>query len=261
MQKSNIFRRNPVLKRVAVALKRLTLVNSSRYYLEQFNRRFAQSMVPGSMILDAGAGNAPYKSLFKHVRYESADFEKVDKPYASSTYVCDLCDRIPVEDGRYDYIVINQVLEHLANPGAALAELSRVLKRGGRMLVSAPLFYEEHERPFDYYRYTQFAYGQMFSRAGLAVDSIERLEGYFGTIAYMFECVFRHLPLLPSRKRAGVRATAFLVWPLVVFTKLWCFLLACVFYRLDMKYKLCDMGFPKNYVAMAHKPAAPPLAS
>jgi hypothetical protein len=39
---------------------------------------------------DAGAGDAPYKGLFRHARYESADFEKVDKTYARTTYGCDL---------------------------------------------------------------------------------------------------------------------------------------------------------------------------
>ena len=58
-----------------------------------------------------------------------ADFEKVDKEYAQSTYVCDLAS-IPVEDERFDAVVFNQVLEHLPEPKRVLAELNRVLKKG-----------------------------------------------------------------------------------------------------------------------------------
>src|SRR6266478_4475984 len=70
------------------ALLRLMQANSSRYRLWLENKRFADSIPPGALILDAGAGDAPYKSLVTHAVYESADFEKVDKAYAKSTYVC-----------------------------------------------------------------------------------------------------------------------------------------------------------------------------
>ena len=88
-------------------LNRILAFNSSRYRLQVESVAFA-SMVPnGALVLDAGAGDAPYKSLFQHTQYESADFEKVDKEYAASTYVCDL-KSIPVEDCRFDFIIFNQ---------------------------------------------------------------------------------------------------------------------------------------------------------
>lgn len=75
-------------------------------------------------MLDAGAGDAPYKDLFSHVQYESADFEQSNRPYGKSTYVCNLCEHIPVEDGRFDYIVFNQTLRtprQAANCSAGIA--------------------------------------------------------------------------------------------------------------------------------------------
>jgi len=78
-----------------------------------------------ALVLDAGAGEQPYRHHFLHCRYEAADFEAVKKRYATSTYVCDLA-RIPVEDGRFDAVVFSQVMEHLPDPIAALREIRRV---------------------------------------------------------------------------------------------------------------------------------------
>src|SRR5438874_449739 len=97
------------------SLSRLMQTNSSRHRLWLENKQFADSIPAGALVLDAGAGDAPYKALVAHAVYESADFEKVDKAYAKSTYVCDLAD-IPVGDGRYDFIFFNQVMEHLPEP-------------------------------------------------------------------------------------------------------------------------------------------------
>ena len=70
--------------------------NSSRHRLYEENERFAKSMKKNSLILDAGCGDAPYKDLFKHVRYESADFAQSNREYDEQiTYVCEL-KKIPV---------------------------------------------------------------------------------------------------------------------------------------------------------------------
>lgn len=230
-------------------LKNTLLLNSSRIYLERYNRSFARSMKTGTRMLDAGAGDAPYKKLFQHVTYESADFEQVDKPYAKSTYVCDLCERIPVEDGRFDYIVFNQTIEHLREPAKALSELFRVLAPGGRMICTAPLFYEEHEQPFDFFRYTQFAHKHLFTQAGFQVERVEWVEGFFGTCGYMFQVMFRYLPA----KFQGGPAIAFLAAPFIILIKMLSLFAAAAFYRLDLHWKVTHLGFPKNYVVFAEK--------
>ena len=123
-------------------LKQSLRFNSSRYRLYEENAAFARSLKPNSLVLDAGCGESPYRDLFKNMRYESADFAQVDKPYAQKiTYVCDL-KAIPVEDNRFDHIILNQVLEHIPEPTEVLTELFRVLKPGGSMLCTAPLFYQ-----------------------------------------------------------------------------------------------------------------------
>jgi hypothetical protein len=82
--------------------------NSSRDYLENFVREAANFLPKGSLILDAGSGQSPYKSLFSEHCYESADFCQVGE----ITYVCDLT-AIPVENNKYDLILLTQVIEWL----------------------------------------------------------------------------------------------------------------------------------------------------
>jgi ubiquinone/menaquinone biosynthesis C-methylase UbiE len=209
--------------------------NSSRIHLLRVNRQFAASIPPGALVLDAAAGDQPYKVLFEHARYEAADFEMVDKPYARSTYVCDLRS-IPVPDSRFDYIIFNQAMEHMPEPLEVLRELHRVLKPGGRMLTTAPFFYQEHEVPYDFYRYTQFAYKHLFPKAGFEIQSIEWLEGYLGTLAYQLE-------------------TAAMALPRIYFPFRFLFaMLAIWFYHSDVRQPYRRAGYPKNYVVLSVKP-------
>jgi SAM-dependent methyltransferase len=227
--------------------------NSSRTWLHRANETFAATVTAGSKVLDAGAGEQPYRPLFAHCDYESADFELVDKPYAKSTYVCSL-EAIPVEDGRFDAIIFNQVMEHLPQPLLVLHELRRVLKPGGKMICSAPLFYEEHEQPYDFYRYTQFAWRFMMKEAGFNIVSIDWLEGYFGTVAYQLERASRYLPRKPYRSVPGLLGWSAV--PAVILSRSLFRLLALYFHILDEHGKHTSSGYPKNYVVVVQKPEA-----
>jgi SAM-dependent methyltransferase len=225
--------------------------NSSRTWLRRVNASFAASIPAGSIVLDAGAGDQPYRSLFSHCSYEAADFERVDKVYAVSTYVCDLAS-IPVPDNRFDAIVFNQVMEHLPDPLSVLREFKRVLKPGGRMICSAPFFYEEHEQPYDYYRYTQFSWRLLMREAGFQIDSLEWLEGYWGTVAYQLETASRYLPFKPRELSLGI--VGWFSSALFLICKCAFRAMAQIFYLLDERNRITHRGYPKNYVVLVTKP-------
>jgi SAM-dependent methyltransferase len=166
-------------------IRRFLEFNSSRKRLFLENKSFAEAVPAGSLVLDAGAGDAPYRSLFSHARYESADFLSSDRKYAEPTYECDLS-AIPVGGGRFDFVVFNQVMEHLPEPGRVAGELFRVLKPSGKMIYTGPLFFEEHEQPYDFYRYTRFGVRHVFERAGFVVERVDWLEGFLEPQATCF---------------------------------------------------------------------------
>jgi SAM-dependent methyltransferase len=216
-------------------ITRLLPPNPSRKRLHAWLTQAAASAPPGSRVLDAGAGEAPYRHLFDHVRYESADFEEVAKPYAEQTYTCDLAS-IPVEDGRFDRVICSQVLEHVPEPTAVLRELRRVLRPGGELWLSAPLFYEEHERPFDFYRYTQYAWKRFASELDFELISLEWMEGYYATLSYQSSMAARVLPWKVAPLRAVHLSLAWLyAW-------------------LDERNKITDRGMPKNYLCVLRRP-------
>src|SRR5688572_493780 len=152
-------------------LREFATANPSRFHLEEWAKEAgAQGTDPSFIVLDAGAGDSPYARYFSHVTYETADFLQLDKPYARPTYECDLTS-IPVEDQRFDLVLATQVFEHMSDPLRVLCEFHRVVKPDGQVWLSAPLFYEEHETPYDFFRYTQYGWRHIASEAGFEVVS------------------------------------------------------------------------------------------
>ena len=228
--------------------------NSSREYLRKMIQEQADSLPPAAMVLDAGAGNCMYSPQFEHVNYESADFCQVEKAYAKYgeiTYVCDIAE-IPVEDDRYDFVLLTQVLEHVNEPKAVLREMHRVLKPGGRMLVSAPLYYPEHETPYDFYRYTQYGLRHLLEGADFEVCSQDWMGGYYAMLAYQFGFAAWDLPARPRRYGGGV--IGFLAAVMAFFLKRVLYILSHIFGRLDQRHKVTDTGHPADYVFLAEKP-------
>jgi len=101
-------------------------------------------------ILDYGAGLSPYRSLFPNARYLRADVTDAD----GVEYVISDDGRISAQSEVFDLVLSTQVLEHVAAPLTYLSECFRVLKKGGRLLLSTHGMYEDHGCPYDFQRWT-----------------------------------------------------------------------------------------------------------
>ncbi|MDP2726180.1 MAG: class I SAM-dependent methyltransferase, partial [Dehalococcoidia bacterium] len=61
---------------------------------------------------------------------------------------------LPIRDASIDGIISIAVLEHVEEPGRLVAEMFRVLKEGGKFLITVPFLEGYHESPSDFQRYT-----------------------------------------------------------------------------------------------------------
>jgi len=147
-----------------------------------FVRSVAAGLPPGARLLDAAAGSAPYRELFAHCDYVTTDWERSPHAAAGADVLGSLA-ALPLDDETFDAVLCTQALEHVAEPLAVLGELRRVLRPGGRLFLTAPLAWELHEEPHDYYRYTVHGLAHLFVEAGFRVESIAPRNGAFTTLA------------------------------------------------------------------------------
>jgi SAM-dependent methyltransferase len=145
---------------------------------------FARQLPDGARILDAGSGEAQYARHFARHRYTGVDLAVGDAgwDYSKLDAVADLT-ALPFATATFDAAIHIVTIEHLPEPGRALAEIARTLKPGASMLIAAPLEWEVHQAPHDYFRYTRHGLEYLLDRAGMRVETLHPAGGYFRLLA------------------------------------------------------------------------------
>tara|TARA_B100001287_G_scaffold120460_1_gene101508 strand:- start:750 stop:1499 length:750 start_codon:yes stop_codon:yes gene_type:complete len=133
--------------------------NSS--FREEWLKEVLSEIPKGKKILDAGAGESQYKIYCEHLDYIAQDFamydgvgdskgiQKEKRDYSNLDIVSDITS-IPIENDYFDAVMCIEVFEHLPNPIEALLELNRVLKPGGKLILTAPFASLTHYSPYHY---------------------------------------------------------------------------------------------------------------
>lgn len=158
-------------------------------------------------LLDIGANDCKYCRLFTKLQYFSQDIKQNESK--TIDYVGDL---ETIKSAAFDYILCTQVLEHLPDPHKAFREFKRILKPGGKLLLTTNFIYQIHMEPNDYFRFTEHGLRYLGKANGLSVEELRPQGGIFGVLAYIIVT----LPL-----RLGLERWRFSYWMyLILFSPL-----------------------------------------
>lgn len=146
-------------------------------------------------ILDVGCGTKPYESFFNYSDYIGLEFDTgIDSEKKTADFYYD-GKIFPFDSESFDSVICNQVLEHVFEPKEFLSEINRILKPGGKFLITVPFAWDEHEQPYDFARYSSFGLVYLLEKNGFkilrqrkSVSNIavifQMLSGYFYKISY-----------------------------------------------------------------------------
>ncbi|MCP4147743.1 MAG: class I SAM-dependent methyltransferase [bacterium] len=171
-------RQNALTKKIG------TLLDPTSSRIEKFASSLAAALPQGSRILDAGAGEIPFKKYFSKQQYIAVDTQwgDLEWDYSKLDTVANLTS-LPFQNEKIDGILCTQVLEHVNEPFLIFSEFYRVLKPGGLVYLSAPQGWGVHQAPHDYFRYTKYGLIYLLEKAGFKINTVKQTCGYFGYLA------------------------------------------------------------------------------
>lgn len=134
------------------------------------------------LVLDAGAGRSGWRSVIRRTAGEYESLDLAPRGGTTPDWIGDLTAMPHVPAYRFDSVVCHQVLEHVKDPMAAVAEIARVLKPGGLAVISIPHLSRRHELPHDYYRFTPEGLRHVLESAGFVVKD---MKSYGGILSFL----------------------------------------------------------------------------
>ncbi len=148
--------------------------------IEERVRAFAAQLAPATLLLDAGAGEGQYRAYFPHCRYVGVDLAVGDRAwnYSRLEARADLL-QLPFRDASFKAFLSVVTLEHVIDPGLALAEMARTAEPGARLLLVVPHEWEVHQHPHDYFRFTRYGIEHLLDASAWQVQSITPGGGFF----------------------------------------------------------------------------------
>ena len=165
-------------------------------------------------LLDVGCGSKPYKNILcakEHVGIDvqvsghNHELSEVDIYYDGKVF--------PFDDNTFDVVLLSEVLEHLFEPNQILGEIYRVLKPGGKLILTCPFAWNEHEVPFDFARYTSFGLDKILTNNRFEVISSEK-TGSFILALTQLSALYVHLHILPSKRVLKILLNPLFVAPI-----------------------------------------------
>lgn len=109
----------------------------------------------GLMLDTCAIAQQVQKLLWAGWRYMSPDYyQTAAEWYRTRPQIGGDGQRLPVKAKSVDTVLRLDMLEHLPRPESCLAEIQRVLRPGGRLVLQLPFLYLLHDTPYDFHHWT-----------------------------------------------------------------------------------------------------------
>ena len=169
----------------------MDIINISEKKRQAWLKKTLMNIPKGSRILDAGAGELRNRLLCEHLNYVSQDFCQYDgkgdgKGLQTGAWnttridiVCDIT-AIPEPESSFDVILCSEVLEHVPEPVKVIKELGRLLKPGGKLILTAPFASLVHFAPYYFYSgFSSYWYKYHLPRQGFVIEELTANGDWF----------------------------------------------------------------------------------
>ena len=156
----------------------------ARKELYQFVKKNG-AMLSGK-VLDAGCGTKPYEKLIQCESYIGLEYDTDENRQNKNADFFYDGHQFPFEDSSFDSVLCNQVFEHVFTPDEFMSEIARVLRPGGKLLITVPFVWDEHEQPFDFGRYTSYGIKSMLERHGFTILEQNKTCNDFSAISQLY---------------------------------------------------------------------------
>jgi SAM-dependent methyltransferase len=173
----------------------LVRLSAEEFGIRGFMKFAAQEIERGARLLDAGAGDCPYRAFFEHAAYESTDWQD---GAVTHDFTCDL-HRIPRPDNVYDAVICTQVLNHVESPQRVVSELARILKPGGRLFLTMGQGWRDPKPGVPFHNFTNYDVTALCRNAGLRLIFLKPRGGIFWRLGHDLQAlpeyvIFQYLP-------------------------------------------------------------------
>lgn len=109
--------------------------------------------------------------------------------------------KLPLSDESVDTVILLEVLEHLRQPISALSEIHRVLRPGGRLLLTMPFLYPIHDAPHDFQRLTGYGLERDIRNAGMRIERLRTSPGSAESAGLLFNIALAGMCLEAWREK------------------------------------------------------------
>ncbi len=217
----------------------------------------AQKYSRGDLI-DIGCGRMEYKEYLKeHIKsYTGIDSPKTVKLYLSKNKADILApvEKLPIKDSQYDTALFIQVMEYVDDPQKSLNEISRILKKGGILILSSPFMYSIHDIPYDRNRFTSYALVDFIKKANLKVVEVKS-QGTFSDFIFLsiLVCLFKNLKLQLHKKSLSAKLFSGLFGIIAISLIIPLNILCIIFNLISQLFPKYPNIFTVNYLIIARK--------